>query len=359
MIDTMGPPVLVNGLNKTAILATKAMMREDPRFAANCPVVIHATWEKGVVKDSTGRIVCHPPPEIAKGEPQHPSMNSYCPLMASGCVALITMCRAAEQDMQFDSFEFNMSHEADISCFYKKSASGVNPWKDGIELNITFKGQETQEQVKEVIDLADSQCPSSEIMRREFPVEVADMKGRKVKMTDKTVYYDMDKYKQLSEQAEPVMIQQSSKGTWFCRNESKEFPGALMQYELPSDGHVKLPVSHEKPFASGTYATPVELCFFGGLSSYMHTVAVRLYVRGYLIKRIKGTFKTAMNKRMVMGVDEPRYIFLMGGEIELEIESDAPDEVLYQVQWEATEMSLTYVNWSNRVPVQINVRKQE
>jgi hypothetical protein len=355
----LGPPVLVNGLNKTAILATKAGMRQDPKFAEKCPVAIHATWEKGVVKDSTGRLVCHPPPEISKGKPQHPSMNSYCPLVASGCVALVTMCRAAEKDMQFDSFELSMSHEVDISCFYKKSASGINPWKDGIELDIAFKGQEPLEQVKELLDLADSQCPSSEIMRREFPVETADMKGRKVKMTDKTVYYDMDKYKQLSEQADPVMIQQSAKGTWFCHNESKEFPDALMQFEFPSDGHVKLPVSHDKPFASGTYASPVELCFFGGLSSYMHTVAVRLYALGYLIKSIKGTFKTTMNKRKVMGVDERRYIFPEGGEIELKIESDAPGEVLYQVEWEAKEMSLTYMNWSNRIPVQINVRKEE
>jgi uncharacterized OsmC-like protein len=358
MVELTTAPEFVNGLNKTAILGAKAKMRAHPSFAKSDAVCIIAHWDKGVVTDVTGKLVCHPPPEIARGEAKYPSMNSFCPLISAGCFCLIFMMEAAEKDMHFESFETSMAIDADYSCFYKQSARGQNPWSQGIDLDVHIVGPQSQEEMDALGENADNHCPSVEILRREFPVEVV-LQGTQLEMDDRTVYYDMDKYEKLSQQSEPVIVNQSAKGTWCCQpDQCGVYPGALMKFEFGLEENTIIPISHDQPIASGKYANPVQACFFGGLSTHMHTVAMLLYTKGYVIKSMKGTLKTTMNKRVVMAVDSHKYIFRMGTDILLEIESDAPQDVLDHIQFEAEEMSPAMMNWSNSIPIHLEIVKE-
>ena len=347
---------MINGLNKTAIDAIMERMKADPTVGDNVSVVVTAIWKRGVIFHTDSELVCFPPPEIAK-EVGYPSMNSYCPLVAAGCFSLIYMLHAAERDVSFESFQTRQKHNVDFSCFYKTSAAGTNPWEDGVTLDIEMKCPQSQDVLIDLGKIADAHCPSVEIMRREFPVEVTKVTGTYAELKGKTVYYDMDKYNALSKQVGPIIVKQHAKGRWYCKNECKKYPDALMTFEFKHDGNSVLVLSHDKPMASGKYATPVQACFFGGLSTYMHTFAVRLYTRGYIIKSIKGTLKTRMNNRMVMAVDLDKYIFPGSAFIELEVESNAPDEALYEAQHEADEMSPAFMNWRNSIPMQLNLAK--
>ena len=353
------PYDIVNGLRRSAILGAKDKMNADSGFGERVPFSITATWEKGSVFDSEGDLQCHAPPEIAK-EVKYPTMNTFCPLISVGCFALVYMMQAAERDWQFESFELEVSADADLSCFYKPTeAFGCLPWKDGLKIDIVARGPRSEEDMKMLGDIADRYCPAVEILKREFPVEVVNFNAIEIEVQDKTVYYDMDKYKSLSEQKEHIVVHQSGKGSWMCHNESCDFPDALMVFEFQSDGNAKLALSKEPPMASGRYPNPVKMCFFGGLSTYLHTIAVRLYARGYLVKQIEGKIQSVLNNRMVMGVDEGRFILPEGAEIQIEVESDAPEEVVDVVQWEAQQMSPSFMNWSNFIDVQVNIKKGE
>jgi hypothetical protein len=59
-----------------------------------------------------------------------------------------------------------------------------------------------------------------------------------------------------------------------------------------------------------------------------------------------------------MAVDIGRYIFPMGSDMLLEIESDAPSHILDLVQSEAEEMSPAMMNWSNSIPIHLDIVKE-
>jgi uncharacterized OsmC-like protein len=349
-------PPLTNGLNTTAIKGAMAKMGYDETFGAKAPTVISAVWEKGVVRDVNSLLVCHPPPEISKNGFQHPSVYDYCPVMSSGCISLVYMMQAAERGMQLDSFKMDIETVGDVSCFFKKSAGGRNPWPEGLTLDLSVKGPQSEDELKELGAVAHDHCPAAELLRRKFPVEITDIKYTQVE-TSEEVYYDMDKYKYLSEQDGPVLVQQASHAVWYCHNESKEHPGALMEFNFGKTPQEHIILSHDKPIASGNYANPVQACFFGGLATHMHTIAARLYALGYSVKSIKGDIKTIMNKRVVMAVDKG-LVFPSGGTMNFEIESDAPKHVFDQVQLEALEMSPAFMTWSHPIAVRVNVKKE-
>ena len=350
---------IVNGINKTAILRIKEAMEIDPKLGDRKPVTIKAFWEQGVVYDASGKLECHPPPEIQKGdEIKYPTVNSFCPLVSTGCFGLILMMQAAEREMQFESFHMHMSANADLSCFYKFRADIDCPWSNGVQLDIDIKGPQLKEEVDVLAKFPEKHCPSVEIMRRSFPVDVI-IQRRKVNMENVPVYYDMDKYNIISKQWGPHMVKQSIFGDWHCHNESKEFPDALVTFAFDQEGGVKLPMGCDAPIGSGTWVTPVQACFFGGLSQHMHTIAARLYALGYLVKSMQGIFTTEMNERITMAVEkERRYIFPSGGMIELEIETDAPDDILDRVQFEAEQMSPAFMNWTNSIPINVSIKKE-
>jgi uncharacterized OsmC-like protein len=352
-------PAVLNGLNKDFICGAKAMMEADESLGREREYIISAVWEKGVVTDPETKMVAHPPPSIAIGKDiKYPSTLAYCPVVSVACFSLIFMMQAAERNMQFKKFEAEISTDANLSCFYKKQGDPPNPWSKGVDMKICIQGPQTDADIKMLENLANEHCPSVEIMRRSFPVEVT-MKGTKeVDVTDEKVYYDMDKYTAKSKQKGPIMVKQSAKLEWYCQNECCEYPDSLMTLMMDQEGGYKLPVSYDIPIASGKYATPVQVCFFGGLSAHLHTVAARIYARGYTIKRILGKVHVFVNERRIMGLERDRYIFPSGGIMELDVESDAPSEVLDEVDWETQDMSPAFMNWTNSIPINVQFQKK-
>jgi hypothetical protein len=78
----------------------------------------------------------------------------------------------------------------------------------------------------------------------------------------------------------------------------------LVSFEFPHDSKSGVTLGFDPPIGQkGKYANPVQACFFGGLSSLLHTVACRIYAEGYKVARIDGVIKTKLNKRKVLGVE--------------------------------------------------------
>jgi hypothetical protein len=152
----------------------------------------------------------------------------------------------------------------------------------------------------------------------------------------------MKRYEEISKM-ESFIIDQEANMTWYCQNESTEHPDALMSFQFPHDSNSTLALGFDTPIAQDTssmYANPVQACFFGGLSSLLHTVASRIYTNGYKVYKITGSISTRLNKRVVMGM-ENRFIFPEGASIEIKIVSNAPQNLLYKIQAEAESMSPT------------------
>ena len=330
---------------------------------------ITAVWEKGVVTGAGGKLVCYAAPEIQLSEAKMgPSVNSYCPLISGGCFSLVIMFQACIHDLKFESFTTGMTTKANfIGCYNPESEiSGQHPWLDGIRLNMTIQGPQTTDELVRLADRADRHCPSSEIMKRDFPVEIDQFEfhnvtgnvGKEEAWDDIPIYYDMNKYNELANQKERIVKQQADM-TWHCQNENVENPDSLMTFTFPNDANSQIVLSHDKPLSSGKYANPVQACFFGGLSSFMHTVAARLYVRGYKVKRIEGSIKSVLNKRKIFAVEKNSYVFPEGATMEIQVWTNAPKRVLNDVHYEAEEMSLTMMNWRNELPLEYAIfRKQ-
>eukprot|EP00339_Tiarina_fusa_P009583 CAMPEP_0117016482 /NCGR_PEP_ID=MMETSP0472-20121206/12992_1 /TAXON_ID=693140 ORGANISM="Tiarina fusus, Strain LIS" /NCGR_SAMPLE_ID=MMETSP0472 /ASSEMBLY_ACC=CAM_ASM_000603 /LENGTH=455 /DNA_ID=CAMNT_0004720555 /DNA_START=126 /DNA_END=1493 /DNA_ORIENTATION=+ len=359
------PDVWVNNMNKTAIEKTRRKMKQDESLGGNAPVTVTATWENGLVTGAGGKLVCYPAPEIQLASlKMGPSVNSYCPLIAGGCFSLVIMIQAAIKDYKFESFTTNMKTNPNfIGCYKQGQGSvGEHPWVDhGIRLNMTIQGPQTTDELVRLSDKADRHCPSSEIMKRDFPVEVEKFEfkntGDDAEWADVPVWYDMKKYNEIAEKSEHF-VEQNADMVWHCQNENERFPDSLMSFEFPSDCGAKLVLSHDKPLSSGKYANPVQACFFGGLSSFLHTVAARLYVRGYKVERIEGAIKSVLNKRKVFAVEKSSYVFPEGATIEIVVWTNAPKSVIEDVKVEAEEMSPTMMNWRNELPLEYAIYRK-
>lgn len=244
-----------------------------------------------------------------------------------------------------------------------------HPWGDGIKLGIIVNTSEyTQSQVVESADHSSKHCPSSEIMKRSFPAEIDSVKvNRSPGETENAkaldwdhipVYYDMHRYKEIGEM-DKYMVQQEANMTWHCQNENTKHPDSLMSFQFPHDSQSSLILSFDKPIASGKYANPVQACFFGGLSSLMHTVACRIYARGYKIHSIKGAIRTEVNKRKVMAVETTGWVFPQGALIDMDIVSNVPQKDMDEILYEVDNMSPTMMNWRNELPFLYGVALQD
>lgn len=209
-------------------------------------------------------------------------------------------------------------------------------------------------------------------MKRDFPVEIdsvqvkscpTDSNNKKEKHSSVDwaalpVYYDMDQYNEIAKK-DKFMVHQEANMTWHCQNENKMYTDALMSLEFPNDSKSSLVLSYDKPIAHGKYANPVQACFFGGLSSLMHTVACRIYARGYKVHSIKGAVRTEVNKRKIMGMETRSWIFPQGAVIDMDIVSNVPQANMDEILYEVDNMSPTMMNWRNELPFLYGVSRQD
>lgn len=312
-----GGPEWVNNLNRTALQAIKEKMRADPSMGSDT-LVMKAEWKDGVVNGASGLLVCYAPPELQLGSKvQAPTVNSFCPIVSSACFCLVLMLDAADHGYHFESLTAQMKAKADMIGFYKPRWAGAtssttafpvrHAWADGIKLGIVIRANQSQEELLKLADHADKHCPASEIMKRSFPAEITKFalkkpKGQDMDWTEVPVHYNMDKYVEIGK-LEKFMVDQEVNLTWHCQNESVLYPDSLMTLEFTHENNYTTALSHDKPLSSGKYANPLQMCFFGGLSSLMHTIACRIYAKGYKLTSIQGTISATLNKRKVMAVD--------------------------------------------------------
>jgi uncharacterized OsmC-like protein len=361
----------VNNLNRTELKKAIRKMEKDESIGKDVPVAVKATWGKGMVTGVNGKMVCHAPPEIqllendgdvAKG----PSVHSYCPLIAGGCFVLILMMHAARKDYHFEEVTANMATHADMIGFYKKGWEGTknkdgsivqHPWADGIKLGIIIRSGKSQDKLNDLADHANKHCPSSEIMKRDLPVDVekfvcepTEEDNKEIDWDAIPVYNDMDKYNEIA-QKDSHMVQQEANMTWHVENENALQEDALMTFQFPHDNNSGLELGFDPPIGrESPYVNLVQACFFGGLSSLLHSVACRIDAHGYKVAKIDGVIKTQINKRKVLGVESDTWVFPVGASIEISVVSNAPKELLGEIQKEAEAMSTTMMNWREELP---------
>jgi len=342
----------VNNLNKAALIGTKSQMAQDESLGAAIPIEIEATWEKGVVTAPNLGMVAHAPPQVAV-EPKVPSVLSYCPLMVAGSYSQVFMMQAAEKDFDFESFNTLSSATMDMTSFFRPDY-GQNPWSVGVTMQVKIKGSQSQKDIDDLAQKARQRCPAVEVLEKNFPVLV-NVSGKEVDIEDDEQYYNIQKYNALASSEQPVIVEQSSSGQWYCRNECMEHPGALMQI-FDTIENIGIPVSQEPPIGPGRYPSPIQAWFFGALAFQMHTIAIRLAVRNHLIQSFTCTLKTTINKRKGMGVDEiDAKAFPSRGLIELSIESNAPLAEVRQAVQESTRMSPSFLGMAGEIPTNVNV----
>ncbi|KAL3906993.1 MAG: hypothetical protein SGILL_009053 [Bacillariaceae sp.] len=370
------PDQWVNNLNRTALKKTIKKMENDKNMAAEVPIAVKAQWKEGVVTGVNGKLVCYAPPDIqmsSDGKTKGPSVNSYCPLIAGGCFVLILMMHATKKDYHFEEVTANMKTDADVVGFYKEGWAGMktkdgyivkHPWggADGIRLGIVIRSGKSQDKLNDLADHANKHCPSSEMMKRDFPVEVDKfaLQGQNdeedaIDWDKVPVFYNMDKYQEIAKKDSHVVTQEANM-TWHLDNDAladntEADAGALMTFDFPQDSKSSLTLGFDPPIGQqGPYANPVQACFFGGLSSFMHTIACRIYAKGYKVTKIDGVINTKLNKRKVLGVEKDTWVFPVGASIEVDIVSNAPKELLHEIQMEAENMSPTMMNWREELP---------
>lgn len=108
----------------------------------------------------------------------------------------------------------------------------------------------------------------------------------------------------------------------------------------------------------GKYPNPVQGCLFGGLGFHMHIIAINLLQRGFGIRSFIGIVATTLNKRKVLGVD-PRASAFPTGCIcfQLDIDTDAPEEIVQQVVKVAEKTSPGFLGMSNPVHLDLTLSK--
>lgn len=371
-LDIMDNKEWVNGLDRKAILKTKSAMSSNKSLGLDAPVSVKAVWEQGKVTGVDGKLVCYAPPEMQFGKvTKGPSINSFCPLVSAGCFCLVMMLKAAEDNLQFQEVTSNTKADANLIGFFKKGWKGDqqengfvlrHPWKNGINLGVVIRSEESQETLNGLADHANKHCPSSELMKRDFPVDVNYFR-KNATASDKTdwdevpVFYNMEKYKEISK-LDKYMVKQEANMTWHCQNENKLHPNSVMSFSFPSDSESTLVLGFDPPVgAPNPYANPVQGCFFGGLASFLHTIAARIYAHGYKVAKIEGEIKTKVNKRKVFAADKTGYIFSEGASILVSVVSNAPNDIIAKVQNEAEQMSPTMMNWREELPFMYGVAK--
>jgi hypothetical protein len=103
--------------------------------------------------------------------------------------------------------------------------------------------------------------------------------------------------------------------------------------------------------------TPIEAFFFGCLAFYMHTYVMRLALKGFGVHSIEGTFSTVLNngvKDYDDGLD-PFVFSLLGGNIFLDIKSNASKIEMEKTFLETQDMAPTYLATSGAIDIDVVV----
>lgn len=344
---------LVNSINKKAVLGAQSKMRAEKGFAAAAPTHIDAIWNANGIVTNPVFSTLQARGMLTSADSDVPSVLGYCPLTFATCYSFVFMLIAAEKDMQLESYECEVDTVADLSCFF--TGKGPVPWENGVKLVLKVKGNHPFDKVKEVAQQAKLQCPSVAILEQAYPLQVVVNSKQVGDTFNCESPYDMESYH--AGLSSP--ISQSAVAKWYCHNECTEFPDAFMV--LTANDGSKVPVANEAPIGPGIYPNPVQACLFGATALHMHTLATKLFDKGYKIQSLEGAFDTKVNKRRVMGVDplEAEAFPGGGGVMTIDLASTAPDDVVQSIAKDLESSSPAYLGMVNPVNVELSIKEVE
>ena len=335
------------GIATTTTSPPRKVRSPDAAQGKKLPLKLKVAWKKG---DFRSKQLSIDGPDVSK------LLITNGPLVlvaASFCQTFLT--KAKEQGIHVDSIEADASGECNSTAFYQKDhdRDAKDPWKS-IQLKVAIEAdaspKELQKLAKKVLKL----YPAKELLHDHFPVQVdLNTPGLETDVKKISDYVNMDYYIAASKMRDSVIKRQHLT----CVYDASDDDDVPLLHIIAGDISLSLSALETVPVGSTpeSLPTPVHAFLYGLLAYFMETFVMRLGTTGYGIKSLEGTFKTVMNngvKDYDDGLD-PLVFAMEGGNLKLEVKSDAPREILNRAFLEAQSMAPSYLALSGSIDVQL------
>ena len=319
------------------------------------PINITASWDKGVIH-------CHELNLSSQTEsigPPASAVSSHAPLV----LAAASFCqefheKATKEGITITSLRATATSEANLTAFYDRfhDRDANEPWKS-IDMTVEVESDVSQEELQFMAEKVQKTAPSQELLREHFCIEVQlqvdTLEEEEVQAIGD--YCDVETYREICLEKSTVLEEQTVTCTY-----STEEGNPVFQIQV---GDTVFPLSATETVPLGATVdgnpTPVQAFFFGSLAYYMHTFVMRLALKGYGLNSLSGTFKTTMNngvKNFDDGLD-PTVFSILGGDIRLDVKSDASKLEVEKAFLETQDMVPTYLATSGLIEINLDMKK--
>lgn len=329
------------------------VLKEEQATKQKIPLNISASWVKGELQSSQFDLTS---PEGSRVMQTHGPL-----LLAASSFCQTFLDKAKEQYIEVKDMQAKATSQVDASAFYRKDYDNDarDPWK-AIDLQVKVDAEgashmEIQMLAKQVLN---QQCPTKELLEDHFAVAVAltvDTYDKEETPMDLiSNYTNLERYNVIAKTNETAVQPQSLTCTYDAEG---DYP--VFFIDVGDDISFFLSASETVPVGKtpDNLPTPVQAFLFGCLSYYVECFVMRLGVRGYSLMSLEALFKTTMNngvKDYDDGLD-PFVFTLMGGKIELDVKSDASEEVVEKAFLEAQIMAPSYLALSGSIDINLDI----
>ena len=331
------------------------------RLEGKVPLKIQATWQKGQVSCPELNLTCSLPPKLTYSAEAKPCRSFYAPLIlaaASFCQKFYEQAKIEE--IQVESIKATASSEVNANAFYRRihDWDSRDPWKT-IDLDVNVQTDASQEELEAIAaHVMESESPTKELLEEHFCVEV-NLEVDEVEETTPVFsienFCNVSEYKRIGEGDDTNILQKQSVS---CTLEQ----GVL---QIETDNGISFPLSTAETVPLGKTSdgnpTPVQAFLFDCLALYMQTFILRMASRGHALHSLTGTFSTIMNNGVKDYDDglEPSVFSVLGGEISLQVKSDADNTSVDNAFQEAQDMAPTYLALSGAIEIDLAITKTD
>lgn len=176
---------LVNGVNVTELFKTIDAIKDEPRIA-NFNFRATNKWIRGagnrtIVKDFDGAcqtidreqpfVIQKDEHPILLGEDTGANPVEYALAALAGCLTTSLVCHAAAKGIRLDEVESTYAGDINLHGFLGLDESVRNGY-EGITVSFKVKGDATEEQLRELVEIAQQRSPVYDIVTNKVPVTV-------------------------------------------------------------------------------------------------------------------------------------------------------------------------------------------
>ncbi len=183
-------PELVNGVSAEGLLQTIEAIREKPELA-KVKVRAHNQWIDGTLTETRIHdfyglqeerfharefLVQADEPAVLLGTDHAPGAGEALLQALAACLNTTLIYHAAAKGIQLDELEFELEADADLQGLLGLSDKVRNGFSE-IRVKCRLKGDGTEEQLKELVDLAQRRSPVFDVVTHGTAVKVTMERG--------------------------------------------------------------------------------------------------------------------------------------------------------------------------------------